>query len=54
MLYDRCNIEQIKPDTIHKGQLLDIEKQSGLRIEMWDFIEFDISLQTELLIGEWP
>lgn len=52
MLYDICNTEQIKPDTIHKGQLLDIEKQSGLRIEMWDFIEFDISLQTELLIGE--
>lgn len=52
MLYEICNSEQIKPDTIHKGQLLDIENQSGSSIEMWDFVEFDISLQTELLIGE--
>lgn len=28
-LYDTYNIEQNKPDTVHKGTVFDIENQSG-------------------------
>lgn len=44
----------MKPDTVHKAQLLDTEKKFGPRIEHMGFFELDIFSQTELLIGEWP
>lgn len=52
MIYITLN--KMKPDTVHKGQLFDIEKQFGPGWSMWDFVELVIFPQTELLIGEWP
>lgn len=45
-------VNKMKPDTVHKGTVFDIEKQSGPGWSLLDFVELDIFPQTELLIGE--
>ena len=47
-------LNKMKPHTVHKVTVFDIEKQSGPGWSLWDFVELDIFPQTELLIGEWP